>query len=76
MFIQRETGALREHDIPPSIYFQPQPLEPLKGEKLEHDSYNRALDEYYDIRGWTKEGAPTNETLVKLKLDKEPTNLI
>jgi len=76
MFIQRETGALREHDIPPSIYFQPQPLEPLKGEKLEHDSYNRALDEYYEIRGWTKEGAPTDETLVKLKLNKEPTNLI
>jgi aldehyde:ferredoxin oxidoreductase len=76
MFIQRETGALREHDIPPSIYFQPQPLEPLKGEKLEHDSYNRALDEYYEIRGWTKEGAPTSETLVKLKLDKEPTKLI
>lgn len=76
MFIRRETGALREHDIPPSIYFQPQPLEPLKGEKLEHDSYNRALDEYYEIRGWTREGAPTDETLVKLKLDKEPTNLI
>jgi aldehyde:ferredoxin oxidoreductase len=76
MFIRRETGALREHDIPPSIYFQPQPLEPLKGEKLDHDSYNRALDEYYEIRGWTREGTPTHETLVKLKLDKEPTNLI
>ncbi|OGO25080.1 MAG: hypothetical protein A2144_14220 [Chloroflexi bacterium RBG_16_50_9] len=76
IFIQRETGILREGDIPPAIYFQPQPLEPLKGEKLVRDEYNRALDEYYEIRGWTKEGAPTKETLERLKLDREPSHLI
>jgi aldehyde:ferredoxin oxidoreductase len=76
MFIQRETGVLREGDIPPAVYFQPLPLEPLKGEKLDRDEYERALDEYYKIRGWTKEGAPTQETLARLKLDGEPTHLI
>jgi aldehyde:ferredoxin oxidoreductase len=76
MFIQRETGILREGDIPPAVYFQPQPLEPLKGEKLDRDEYERALDEYYEIRGWTREGAPTKETLARLKLDKEPSHLI
>ncbi len=76
MFIQRETGLLRKGDIPPSIYFEPQPLEPLKGEKLDRNEYERALDEYYEIRGWTKEGAPTAETLARLNLDKEPSHLI
>ena len=76
MFIQHETGILREGDIPPPIYFQPQPLEPLKGEKLDRYQYDRALDEYYEIRGWTRQGAPTKETLVRLKLDKEPTHLL
>jgi aldehyde:ferredoxin oxidoreductase len=76
LFIQRETGALREHDIPPSIYFEPQPLEPLKGEKLKRGDYEQALNEYYEIRGWTKEGTPTYETLKSLALDKEPSHLL
>ncbi len=76
MFIQRETGVLREGDIPPSVYFQPQPLEPNKGEKLDRDEYDRALDEYYALRGWTSEGAPTSETLARLKLEREPSHLI
>jgi aldehyde:ferredoxin oxidoreductase len=76
MFIERETGVLREGDIPPSIYFEPQPLEPLKGEKLDRDEYNQRLDEYYEIRGWTREGAPKVETLKKLKLDGEPSHLL
>jgi aldehyde:ferredoxin oxidoreductase len=76
MFIQRETGVLREGDIPPEVYFQPQPLEPFKGEKLDRDEYAGALDEYYQIRGWTREGAPTPETLARLKLDREPSHLI
>jgi aldehyde:ferredoxin oxidoreductase len=76
MFIQRETGILREGDIPPSVYFQPQPLEPLKGEKLDRDEYERALDEYYEIRGWTEEGVPTKETLARLGLDREPSHFV
>lgn len=76
MFVQRETGILREGDIPPSIYFQPQPLEPNKGAKLDRAEYDKALDEYYDLRGWTKEGAPTAETLARLRLDREPSHLV
>jgi aldehyde:ferredoxin oxidoreductase len=76
MFIHRETGILREGDIPPAVYFQPQPLEPLKGEKLDRDEYEKALDLYYQVRGWTMEGAPTPETLARLKLDGELSHLI
>lgn len=28
------------------------------------------LDEYYDLRGWTKDGVPTKEILIELGLDK------
>ena len=76
MFIQRETGVLREGDIPPSVYFQPQPLEPLKGARIDPDEYDKALNEYYDIRGWNREGYPSKETLARLKLDNEPSHLI
>jgi aldehyde:ferredoxin oxidoreductase len=48
----------------------------LKGEKLDRDEYNQRLDEYYEIRGWTREGAPKVETLKKLKLDGEPSHLL
>ena len=75
MFIQRETGILREGDIPPVVYFEPQPLEPLKGERLDRGEFEKALDQYYQIRGWTHEGAPTPETLARLKLDQEPSHL-
>jgi len=76
MFVQRETGILRAGDIPPSVYFQPQPLEPNKGEKLDRAEYDKALDEYYALRGWTREGAPTAETLARLRLDREPSHLV
>jgi aldehyde:ferredoxin oxidoreductase len=74
MFIERETGILREGDMPPSVYFKPQPLEPLKGEKIDRGEYEKKLDEYYEIRGWTREGAPTAGTLKRLKLDGEPSH--
>jgi len=76
MFIKRETGVLRAGDIPPSIYFQPQPLEPLKGARIAPEEYDKALDDYYKIRGWTREGYPSEETITRLKLDKEPSHLI
>lgn len=76
MFIQRETGVLREGDMPPSIYHEPQPMDPLKGEKLDRAEYEKALDEYYEIRGWDRDGAPTPETLKRLKLSNEPSHLI
>jgi aldehyde:ferredoxin oxidoreductase len=74
MFAHREAGIGREGDRPPSFYYQPQKSEPLKGERIDPEDYERALDEYYQIRGWSREGVPTEEALVRLKLDREPSH--
>jgi aldehyde:ferredoxin oxidoreductase len=70
----RETGLGREGDRPPTFYYQPNKLEPLKGERLNPEEYGRALDEYYQIRGWSHQGVPTEETLARLKLADEPSH--
>jgi len=60
----------REMDMPPAKWFkQPLTRGPLKGSRLDYDSYNQLLDYYYEIRGWDKRGVPTRETLRKLGLD-------
>jgi aldehyde:ferredoxin oxidoreductase len=37
--------------------------------------WNETLQEYYAIRGWSKEGIPTKTKLAELKLDKEVTEM-
>jgi len=76
MIVLRETGIGREGDIPPRVYFEPNKLEPLKGEKLDREEYEARLDEYYELRGWNKDGTPKRETLARLKLDEKPSHLI
>ncbi len=34
------------------------------------------LDEYYALYGWDNEGVPTQETLERLGLDKEPSHML
>lgn len=59
----------REMDMPPRKWFK-QPLSkgPLKGARLDYDSYNKLLDYYYEIRGWDSRGVPKPETLNRLGL--------
>jgi aldehyde:ferredoxin oxidoreductase len=71
LFNARE-GLGRLGDIPPAVFFQPTPEGPKKGLVLDKKKYGEMLDEYYDIRGWDREGRPLPETLKRLDLDKEP----
>jgi len=41
------------------------------GESFTKSDLDSLLDEYYSLRGWTKDGIPTKETLHKLDLDYE-----
>ncbi|MFW9819615.1 MAG: aldehyde ferredoxin oxidoreductase C-terminal domain-containing protein [Candidatus Thorarchaeota archaeon] len=34
------------------------------------------LDEHYELHGWDKNGFPTEKTLSKLGIEKEPTHII
>jgi len=60
-------GLRRKDDSFPKKFFRETPAPPLK--TLNHDNFNRMIDEYYKIRGWNSEGIPTKERLDELDLD-------
>jgi aldehyde:ferredoxin oxidoreductase len=48
----------------------------VRGRSLDRDKFNAMLDEYYELHGWDENGVPTQETLERLGLDKEPSHLL
>lgn len=42
---------------------------PADGNALTEEGFTQMLDEYYQIRGWTDEGVPTERTLERLDID-------
>jgi aldehyde:ferredoxin oxidoreductase len=78
MFNNRE-GFSRKDDILPDRYFEePTPigLPRVQGLKIEREKFEHLLDDYYILHGWDKNGVPTDQTLQKLGLEKEPTHII
>ncbi len=57
------TGA--DDNLPKRLLEDPAPSGNAKGKVAE---LGKMLPEYYSVRGWTKEGMPTNETLNRLVL--------
>jgi aldehyde:ferredoxin oxidoreductase len=46
-----------------------EPLEaggPADGNAISEEGFEGMLDEYYELRGWTEEGVPTEGTLERL----------
>ena len=60
-------GLTRGDDRVPEIFFKRTPPPPMQA--LDPDKFDRYLDRFYEIRGWTDEGVPTRETLRQLNLD-------
>jgi len=61
-----KAGFTRKDDtLPPRILKEPIKTGPSKGEIEELD---KMLDDYYKVRGWDKNGVPTNEKLKALGL--------
>lgn len=82
MFLVRE-GINREHDFPPERYFKPlvwqDGLKPAeKNLALDKADFGRMLDEYYELRGWDRQGRPREETIQKLGLSewKSPLSVL
>jgi len=69
LFNLRE-GFGRQDDMPPRALFE-RPLRNGKaaGKVYTRQAYEAALDEYYALRGWTREGVPTPEKLAALGLE-------
>ena len=53
--------------LPPRLLEEPCPSGVAKGQIAE---LHVMLPEYYQLRGWTERGVPSDETLVRLKLDE------
>jgi len=66
----REGKGTREYDqLPPKIMEVPVPDEGFaKGAHVNQKEFDVGLDDYYEVRGWTKEGVPTEEKLRELDL--------
>ncbi|MFX1387720.1 MAG: aldehyde ferredoxin oxidoreductase family protein [Promethearchaeota archaeon] len=78
MFNNRE-GFSRKDDILPERYFEeatPIGLPRVKGLKIDRQKFEKMLDEHYNLHGWDSNGVPTEKTLQRLGIEKEPTKII
>ncbi len=68
LFNVRE-GITREDDtLPPRFMEEPLPEGATKGQVVTKEMLDEMLDEYYALRGWDKNGVPTEEKLKELGL--------
>jgi aldehyde:ferredoxin oxidoreductase len=61
-------GATRADDRLPDRFFEPLEGGRLKGRALDRAEFEHALDLYYDMHGWDRNGIPTPGKLVELGL--------
>ena len=67
----REGIGTREHDtLPYKIMNVPLPDSIANGAVVNKEEFQLGLDDYYEVRGWTKEGIPAVEKLNELGLQE------
>lgn len=66
----REANVSRKDDYPPPRAFEPLNDAVNKGARIKKEEFDEALDAYYQVRGWDREGRPTKEKLMQLGLDR------
>jgi aldehyde:ferredoxin oxidoreductase len=57
-----------DDDLPERLKTEPIPDGPSKGQLISQADLDFMLDEYYDARGWDREGVPTRAKLEELRL--------
>ena len=65
VFNNRAGFTAADDKLPPRLVSEPAQTGPAKGLV---NGLEKMLPEYYQLRGWTSEGVPTNETLSRLQL--------
>ncbi|WP_331235245.1 aldehyde ferredoxin oxidoreductase family protein [Natronorarus salvus] len=68
LFNVRE-GFSRHDDELPAALTEPLDGEADAGSVVDRASFGRLLDAYYSLRGWDREGRPTDDLLLRLDLD-------
>ena len=69
LFNAREGFDRDDDELPERLT---EPLEdggPADGNAITEDGFERMLDEYYQLRGWTEDGVPTEGTVERLDID-------
>ena len=70
-FNVREGNVSRKDDVLPGrVFEEPMPEGPSEGQKISRENFEEAIDIYYELRGWNKDGVPTKKKLEDLGLEK------
>jgi len=70
LFNLREGLGRKDDNLPYKVMHDPIPDEgPSKGAFVTQEELDLLLDDYYESRGWTKNGVPTKEKLKELGMD-------
>jgi len=75
IFNIREGFSRADDDLPERIKTEPLKEGGSKGSYIPQEELEYMLDEYYDARGWTKDGVPTKEKLISLGMEEEMAEL-
>ena len=67
----REGLSRKDDSLPKRVLFEPMPDGPAKGKRITQEGFDKMLDEYYEIRGWDRNGIPTETTLSEYGIIKE-----
>ncbi len=65
----REGFGRHDDRLPERILTTPHPDGGAAGRVIGQEAFERALDEYYGLRGWDADGVPREETLSALAVD-------
>lgn len=66
------SGIRRKDDyLPDKLSSQPLTYGPTKGRRMSVETQDAMLDEYYSIRGWTRDGIPGKERIAALGIERE-----
>ncbi|HHW02584.1 MAG TPA: aldehyde ferredoxin oxidoreductase family protein [Thermoanaerobacterales bacterium] len=68
LFNIREGLTRKDDTLPPRVFKDALLEGPTKGNVVAPEQLEKLLDDYYELRGWEKDGTPKMETLVKLGL--------
>lgn len=71
LFNIREGLSRKDDYLPYRVTHDPIANGVSKGNFVTEEDFQKMLDEYYLVRGWSKEGVPTKMRLVELGLEKE-----
>jgi aldehyde:ferredoxin oxidoreductase len=71
LFNVREGFTRKDDTLPERLFTQASTRGPSKGQVVDKDSFEKMLDEYYQIVGWERHtGVPTQEKLMELGIEK------